>query len=158
MLKQWSTSLIPAHGMYEPFNRCIFISLCLCLCSSTPVSQQCCLQSDNPPPDISRPQALSIDYINKETSSVLLRLSNFAIKCLPDYLVAEHQILLLSDGQKPVTLTNPWHLIMECVTVWSTYCEGPLCLQPVDCSNLTRAMVLVFKKKKKATVICRDAF
>lgn len=54
-----------------------------------------------------RPQALSIDYINKETASVLLKLSNFAIKCLPGYLVAEHQILLLSDGQKPVTLTNP---------------------------------------------------
>ena len=64
----------------------------------------------NPPPV--RPQALSIDYSNTETTSVLLKLSNFAIKCLPGYLVAEHQILLLSDSQKPITLTTCWHLIM----------------------------------------------
>ncbi len=54
-----------------------------------------------------RLRALSIDYSNKETTSVLLKLSNFAIKCLPGYLVAEHQILLFSDSQKPVTLTTP---------------------------------------------------
>lgn len=96
--------------MYELLKRrTLFFFFFCAVVSCTPVSQQCCLQTDNPPLDLSdlRPRALSIDYSNKETPSVLLKLSNFAIKCLPGYLVAEHQILLLSDSQKAYHLDNP---------------------------------------------------
>lgn len=137
---------------------------CLCFCSSIPVGPQCCLQSDNSPhplqthPDLSA-GAVGTDYSNKETTSVSLKPSNFAIKRLPDYLVAEHQIPLHSDGQKPVTSTNPWHLITEvCFCAKLLLCGGgALCLHPTDfCLSLTQDMLLaefVFFPLK-ATVIC----
>lgn len=96
-------------------------------------------------PDLSA-GAVGTDYSNKETASVSLKPSNFAIKRLPDYLVAEHQILLHSDGQKPVTSTNPWHLIAEVcfcakLLLWG---GGALCLHPTDfCLSLTQDMLLV---------------
>lgn len=76
----------------------------LCLCGPTPVSLQRRSQT--------YPELRPVDYIIKETTSVSLKLSNFAIKRLPGCLEAEHQILLRSAGQMAVTLTEPWHLIM----------------------------------------------
>lgn len=109
VLKQWSTSLIPAHGVYELFSIHVHLSHChTCYPAVLFTDWQPPLQ----PYSGLRPWAHSIDYSNKETTSVLLKLSNFAIKCLPGYLIAEHQILLLSESQKPITLTTRWHLIM----------------------------------------------
>lgn len=51
-------------------------------------------------PDL-RAGTVCTDYSNKETASVLLQQSNFAINCLPGCLVAERQIPLHSGAQKP---------------------------------------------------------
>lgn len=104
------------HMVRMNFSIHVHLSHLLCANgSATPVCQQWCLQADKPPSSLPldlRSLAFSSDYSNRETTSVSLKLSNFAIKCLPGYLVAEHQILLFSDSQKPVTSTTPWHLIM----------------------------------------------
>lgn len=97
-------------------------------------------------PDLSA-GAVGTDYSNKETASVSLKPSNFAIKRLPDYLVAEHQIPLHSDGQRPVTSTNPWHLITEVcfcakLLLWG---GGGLCLRPTDfCLNTEYVVGVLF--------------
>jgi len=103
LLLFWNGELqVWLRHMVRKNPECTCTSAFLCVVA-TPVSQQCWLQTWQ---TLLRSQNLSVDYSNTKATSVLLKLSRFAIKSLAGYSVAGHQILLLSQSQKPVTLTT----------------------------------------------------